>query len=64
MLFEAGKVVLHGRLPKLEAELLGMIAGGDYEDPGTSHQNKATTVFLFCSRKGKNRQWPTNQTSM
>jgi len=36
MLFEAGKVVLHGRLPELEAELLGMIAGGDYEGPGTS----------------------------
>jgi phage terminase large subunit-like protein len=34
MLFEAGKVVLHGRFPELEAELLGMIAGGDYEGPG------------------------------
>lgn len=32
-LFEAGKVVLHGRFPELEAELLGMIAGGDYEGP-------------------------------
>jgi len=31
MLFEAGKVVLHGEFPRLEAELLGMIAGGDYE---------------------------------
>jgi phage terminase large subunit-like protein len=31
MLFEAGRVVLHGRFPELEAELLGMIAGGDYE---------------------------------
>ena len=28
MLFEAGKVLLHGRFPALEAELLGMIAGG------------------------------------
>lgn len=34
MLFEAGKIVLHGRFPELEAELLGMIAGGDYEGPG------------------------------
>ena len=31
MLFEAGKVVLHGRFPALEAELCGMIAGGGYE---------------------------------
>ena len=29
--FEAGRVVLHGRFPALEAELLGMIAGRDYE---------------------------------
>jgi len=36
MLFEAGKVVLHGRFPELEAELLGMIAGGEYEGPGVS----------------------------
>lgn len=31
MLFEAGRVLLHGRFPELEAELLGMIAGGDYD---------------------------------
>jgi phage terminase large subunit-like protein len=34
MLYEAGRVVLHGRFSELEAELLGMIAGGDYEGPG------------------------------
>ncbi|HYG31045.1 MAG TPA: hypothetical protein VD887_12640 [Allosphingosinicella sp.] len=34
ILFEAGKVVLHGRFPKLEAQLCGMIAGGGYEGPG------------------------------
>lgn len=34
MLFEAGRAVLHGRFPELEAELLGMIAGGGYEGPG------------------------------
>lgn len=27
--FKAGKVLLHGRFPALEAELLGMIAGGN-----------------------------------
>ena len=31
MLFEAGKVTLHGRFEALEAELCGMIAGGGYE---------------------------------
>jgi phage terminase large subunit-like protein len=31
MLFEAGRVTLHGRFPELEAELCGMIAGGDYD---------------------------------
>ena len=33
MLFEAGKVLLHGRFPELESELLGMIAGGEYHPP-------------------------------
>ena len=33
-LFEAGKVVLHGRFEALEAQLLGLIAGGGYEGPG------------------------------
>jgi phage terminase large subunit-like protein len=36
MLFEAGRVSLCGRFPELEAELLGMIAGGGYEGPGRS----------------------------
>jgi phage terminase large subunit-like protein len=40
MLFEAGKVTLHGEFPKLEAELLGMIAGGDYEGPGTARTGR------------------------
>ncbi|WP_230206908.1 hypothetical protein [Novosphingobium sp. Gsoil 351] len=35
-LLEAGKVRLHGRFAALEAELLGMIAGGGYEGPGNS----------------------------
>ena len=30
-LFEAGRAVLHGRMPELEAQLLGMIADGGYE---------------------------------
>ena len=44
-LFEAGKVLLHGRFPELEAELLGMIAGGDYEGPGTSPDRADAMVW-------------------
>jgi phage terminase large subunit-like protein len=45
MLFEAGKVVLHGRFPELEAELLGMIAGGGYEGPGASPDRADAMVW-------------------
>jgi phage terminase large subunit-like protein len=45
MLFEAGKVVLHGSFPELEAELMGMIAGGDYEGPGTSPDRADAMVW-------------------
>lgn len=45
MLFEAGKVVLHGRFPELEAELLGMIAGGGYEGPGVSPDRADAMVW-------------------
>jgi len=44
-LFEAGRVLLHGRLPELEAELLGMIAGGSYEGPGTSPDRADAMVW-------------------
>jgi phage terminase large subunit-like protein len=47
MLFEAGKVVLHGRFPELEAELLGMIAGGDYEGPGRSPDRADAMVWAL-----------------
>ena len=45
MLFEAGRVTLHGRFPELEAELCGMIAGGDYEGPGTSPDRADAMVW-------------------
>jgi phage terminase large subunit-like protein len=45
MLFEAGRVLLHGRFPELEAELLGMIAGGAYEGPGTSPDRADAMVW-------------------
>lgn len=44
-LFEAGKVRLHGRLPELEAQLLGMIAGGAYEGPGASPDRADAMVW-------------------
>jgi hypothetical protein len=45
MLFEAGKVVLHGRFPELEAQLCGMIAGGGYEGPGASPDRADAMVW-------------------
>lgn len=59
MLFEAGKVVLHGRFPALEAELLGMIAGGDYEGPGTSPDRADAMVWALTELMlGKERAEP------
>jgi phage terminase large subunit-like protein len=45
MLFEAGRAVLHGRFPELEAQLCGMIAGGDYEGPGSSPDRADAMVW-------------------
>jgi len=67
MLFEAGKVVLHGRFPALEAELLGMIAGGGYEPtwsggpggPGTSPDRADAMVWALTELiLGKERAEP------
>ncbi|MES2445248.1 MAG: terminase family protein, partial [Pseudomonadota bacterium] len=58
-LFEAGKVVLHGRFPALEAELLGMIAGGKYEGPGVSPDRADAMVWgmteLMLGRRAEAR---------
>jgi phage terminase large subunit-like protein len=45
MLFEAGRVTIHGRFPELEAQLCGMIAGGDYEGPGKSPDRADAMVW-------------------
>jgi len=45
LLFEAGQVTLHGRFPELEAQLCGMIAGGDYEGPGKSPDRADAMVW-------------------
>lgn len=44
-LFEAGRAKLHGRMPELEAQLLGMIAGGGYEGPGISPDRADAMVW-------------------
>jgi phage terminase large subunit-like protein len=44
-LCEAGRVRLHGRMPELEAQLLGLIAGGGYEGPGTSPDRADAMVW-------------------
>lgn len=44
-LFEAGKVQLWGQMPELEAQLLGMIAGGGYEGPGASPDRADAMVW-------------------
>ena len=47
MLFEAGKVRLHGHFPALEAQLCGMIAGGGYEGPGNSPDRADAMVWAL-----------------
>jgi phage terminase large subunit-like protein len=47
MLFEAGKVALHGRFPELEAELCGLIAGGGYQGPGKSPDRADAMVWAL-----------------
>ena len=44
-LFEAGRAWLHGRMPELEAQLLGMIAGGGYEGQGQSPDRADAMVW-------------------
>ena len=47
MLFEQGKVRLHGELRALEAELMGMIAGGGYDGPGRSPDRADAMVWAL-----------------
>ena len=44
-LFEAGRAHLHGRMPELEAQLLGLIAGGGYAGPGNSPDRADAMVW-------------------
>ncbi|WP_375403860.1 terminase large subunit domain-containing protein [uncultured Sphingomonas sp.] len=47
LLFEARKVRLHGRLPALEAELLGLVSGAPYQGPGTSPDRADAMVWAL-----------------
>jgi len=49
MLFESGRVHLHGRFPELERQLCGLIAGGGYEGPGSSPDRADAMVWALTS---------------
>ena len=50
--------MLHGRMPELEAQLLGMIAGGGYEGPGQSPDRADAMVCGGVSELMKERAEP------
>ena len=45
--FEVGKALFAGHFPQLEAELMGMIAGGGYEGPGKSPDRADAMVWAM-----------------
>jgi phage terminase large subunit-like protein len=47
LLFEAGRIRIHGEFPELEAQLKGMIAGGGYEGPGTSPDRADAMIWAL-----------------
>jgi phage terminase large subunit-like protein len=58
-LFEAGKVVLHGRFEALEKELLGMVAGEPWKGPGKSPDRADALVWGITELMlGKERAEP------
>lgn len=49
MLFESGRVKIHGRFPELEKELCGLVAGGGYDGPGRSPDRADAMVWALSS---------------
>jgi phage terminase large subunit-like protein len=45
--FEAGKAFLAGSFPKLEDQMAGMVAGGDYQGPGRSPDRADAMVWAM-----------------
>jgi hypothetical protein len=60
-LFEAGRAFIHGKMPELEAQLLGLIAGGGYEGPGHSPDRADAMVWgiteLMLGRRAEPKIW-------
>lgn len=60
-LFEAGRAFFHRRMPELEAQLLGLIAGGGYEGPGPSPDRADAMVWglteLILDQKAAPKVW-------
>jgi phage terminase large subunit-like protein len=52
--FEAGKAFLAGSFPKLEDQMAGMIAGGDYQGPGRS-PDRADAMVWAMTELGETR---------
>ena len=47
LLFEQGRVSVHGAFPELEAELCGLVSGGDYAGPGGSPDRADAMVWAL-----------------
>lgn len=58
ILFEAGRVTLHGRFPELEAQLCGLIGGGRYEGPGASPDRADAMVWALTALMLEGRAEP------
>ncbi|MEK6638870.1 MAG: terminase family protein [Pseudomonadota bacterium] len=57
--FAAGKIMLCGRFPEMEAELCGLIAGGGYEGPGRSPDRADACVWALTElMTGKGQTLP------
>jgi phage terminase large subunit-like protein len=52
--FEAGKAFLAGSFPKLEDQMAGMVAGGDYQGPGRS-PDRADAMVWAMTELGETR---------
>ena len=58
LLFEQGRVSLHGTFPQLEAELLGFVAGEDYAGPGGSPDRADAMVWALGELMAGPRRTP------
>ena len=47
LLFEQGRVSVHGAFRELEAELCGLVSGGDYAGPGGSPDRADAMVWAL-----------------